>query len=307
MPKQRGLLWELSVSTSAEAEEAVVELLQELFGQPAIVHADTEKRQNDVRLYLPRRAAVNAARRRAIQTGLQRIRACALTLGPARVRVRPVPRENWAESWKRHFRPFEVGPTLLVKPGWSRRRPRRGQTVVVLDPGLSFGTGQHATTRFCLEQIVAARRPGTAQSLLDVGTGSGILAIAAARLGYAPVEGFDCDPEAVRIARANARGNGVSAETRLWRQDLACLPLRRSTTFDVVCANLTADLLAAHRVRLLGRLAPEGVLILAGILAAEFAALRRAYERAGLRLMVRRRQGEWESAAFRLCSALVRF
>src|SRR5439155_23112501 len=116
------------------------------------------------------------------------------------------------------------GLALLLKPSWSRCRARRGQAVVVLDPGLSFGTGQHPTTRFCLEQIVARRTQDRGQSFLDMGTGSGILAIAAAKLGYHPVAAFDVDAHAVRIARANARKNGVADTLHPRRQDLRQLP-----------------------------------------------------------------------------------
>ena len=143
--------------------------------------------------------------------------------------------------------------------------------MVVLDPGLSFGTGQHPTTAFCLRQLVARRRPGEAQSCLDIGTGSGILAIAAAKLGYAPVDAFDFDPEAVRIARANARRNGVAARIRFSRQDLTKLPRRSARKYSLVCANLISSLLLAERERILARLQPDGVLVVAGILKEEFA------------------------------------
>ena len=88
---------------------------------------------------------------------------------------------NWAEAWKRHFKPLMIGKRLLIRPSWSRHRPGARQLEVVLDPGMSFGTGQHPTTSFCLEELLRARVPAQAQCLLDVGTGSGILAIAGAK------------------------------------------------------------------------------------------------------------------------------
>jgi ribosomal protein L11 methyltransferase len=212
--------------------------------------------------------------------------------------VRRVKDENWAESWKRHFKPIAVGDALLVKPSWSRLRPKRGQAVVVLDPGLSFGTGQHATTSFCLRELARRRNPGAAQAFLDVGTGSGILAIAAAKLGYQPVAAFDFDPDAVRIARANARRNRVAQRLRIQRQDLEQLPLRAERTYDLVCANLIADLLIAESRRITARVAPNGWLVLAGILDTQFLAVRRHYERAGWRLVRTRREKEWRSGTF---------
>jgi ribosomal protein L11 methyltransferase len=187
---------------------------------------------------------------------------------------------------------------LLIKPSWSRRRPRKGQSVVVLDPGLSFGTGQHPTTGFCLRQLAARRKPAARQSFLDIGTGSGILAIAAAKLGYEPVEAFDFDAEAVRIARENAAKNQVSAGIRLRRQDVTKLPLRSAGKYSVICANLIANLLLSERGRLLARLPEDGVLVLAGILKTEFRQVQRAFESAGLRLVASRTEHEWRSGAF---------
>src|ERR1051326_5781735 len=140
---------------------------------------------------------------------LRRLAECGLAISPGRISVEKLRRGDWGESWERHFRPIEIGSALLLKPSWSRTKPKKTQAEVVLDPGLSFGTGQHPTTRFCLEQIVAFHSPNKPQSFLDLGTGSGILAIAAAKLGYRPVLALDVDPQAIRTARANARRNGA--------------------------------------------------------------------------------------------------
>jgi ribosomal protein L11 methyltransferase len=169
---------------------------------------------------------------------------------------------------------------------------------VVLDPGLSFGTGRHPTTAFCLRQLAARRRPGAAQSCLDIGTGSGILAIAAAKLGYAAVDAFDFDAEAVGIARANARRNGVAALIRVRRQDLTKLPRQSAQQYSLICANLISSLLMAERDRILARLCADGVLVVAGILEGEFAQVQRAFETAGLRLVASRTQNEWRCGAF---------
>ncbi|HVM48445.1 MAG TPA: 50S ribosomal protein L11 methyltransferase [Candidatus Acidoferrum sp.] len=239
-----------------------------------------------------------ASLREDLRRRLRAIQNCGLNTSPARISLARVPWEDWAESWKRHFKPISIGSSLLVKPSWSRRQPRKGQALVVLDPGLSFGTGQHPTTAFCLQQIVRRRRPGTAQSFLDIGTGSGILAIAAARLGYAPVHAFDLDPDSIRVARTNARHNRLTGRIRFTRQDLSNVPVCRPRKYFLVCANLISTLLLSERQRLLACLAPSGVLVLAGILADEFAEVQAAYEAAGLRLIASRRQREWWSGAF---------
>jgi ribosomal protein L11 methyltransferase len=138
---------------------------------------------------------------------------------------------------------------------------------------------------------------------LDIGTGSGILAIAAVKLGYAPVEAFDVDPAAVRVAGANARSNGVRERLRLARRDLACWrpqqrQQRQRRRYDVVCANLTADLLLSEREQLLSGLKSGGRLVLAGILRSQFQDVARAYKGAGLKLERRVKEGEWVSGAF---------
>lgn len=301
-------LWQLSVLVAPEAEEAVAEWLGNAFGQPASSHTDLETGLTTVSLFFgsasileksgsaPKRLA--ASFRAEIHAGLARIKSCGLSIGPGAVALKSVPRQDWAESWKRHFKPIAIGSALLLKPSWSRKRPRKGQSVVVLDPGLSFGTGQHPTTAFCLGQLVRRRKAGKPQSLLDAGTGSGILAIAAAKLGYAPVEAFDFDPDAVRIGRQNARRNRVAARIRLSRRDVTKLPSRSGRKFSVVCANLTSNLLLSERGRLLARLESEGTLVLAGILETEFPRVQQAYESAGMRLAASQTRKEWRSGAF---------
>jgi len=145
--------------------------------------------------------------------------------------------------------------------------------------------------------LVAHRKPGIEQAFLDIGTGSGILAIAAARLGYAPVDAFDFDPEAIRIASANAKRNRVLNKLHLFEQDVTKLP-PAGLKYSVICANLISNLLINARNRILARLAPGGVIVIAGVLKTEFHTVRRAYENAGLRLVASRIQKEWQSASF---------
>jgi len=223
----------------------------------------------------------------------------ASTWRPDGLLSRPSLRRTGRNPGKKHFPPVEIGGALLLKPSWSRRKPRPGQLELVLDPGLSFGTGHHATTGFCLRQLVKHRPRSEPRSLLDIGMGSGILAIAGAKLGYAPVEAFDFDPESLRVARANAVINGVAESVRLRRQDLGRLPLACRQRYDLVCANLEFDLLVRETRRILNRLKRGGVLVLAGILDRQFAAVRSTYEKSGLVMMASRGQGEWRSGAFR--------
>ena len=135
-------------------------------------------------------------------------------------------------------------------------------------------------------------------SFLDIGTGSGILAIAAAKLGYAPIAAFDYDPESVRVARANARLNGELSRLKIAQQDLTQIPLRTETHYDFICANIIANVLVAERRRIFNRVKPGGTLVLAGILKIEFAAVQHAFEELGLKFLRARNEREWRSGAF---------
>lgn len=215
-------------------------------------------------------------------------------------RLKRVRQQDWAESWKRHFKPMQIGSRVWIRPSWRKVTLRPGQLEVVLDPGLSFGTGQHPTTGFCLREIVRLRRNGLKQSLLDIGTGSGILAITAAKLRYSPVEAFDLDPDAIRVARGNARRNGMGRKIRFSVRDVTdkAGPKQSRLRYDVVCANLLANIIVDNCRRMLDCVAPGGVFIAAGILATEFDSVRKVMSRNGWRLVKRRTEKEWCSGSF---------
>lgn len=301
--KTRGPLWKISVATTLEAEEAVGELLERIFDCVPSSFFDFEKQTSRVTAFISHK--IPAEDCEALQKGLNSIKQCGLKTDSGKITIARVRREDWAESWKRHFKPIEIGNTLLVKPDWSKKRPQRGQAVVILNPGLSFGTGQHPTTLFCLEEIVRnhvkrLRHPASANAaaLLDIGTGSGILAIAAAKLGYRKIRAFDFDPEAVRVARANARANGVLKKIKINQSDVAKLPIIPQERFDVVCANLISNLILKEQKRIIAQLNPGGVLVVAGILKTEFSQVRQALEKSGLKLISTRSKKEWRSGAF---------
>ncbi|MBL9137480.1 MAG: 50S ribosomal protein L11 methyltransferase [Verrucomicrobiales bacterium] len=294
-------MWALSVTVRPEGDEAVGELLARLTGQSAVATHDKRSGLATVVAYVESSTFFTGGRRRELTAGLERMKEFGLDLGRPKVRWARVPKADWAESWKRHFQPIEVGKRLLVRPSWSRRRPAKGQVEVVLDPGLSFGTGQHPTTDFCLRELVRLRKASDAAgtAMMDVGTGSGILAIAAAKLGYRPVTAFDFDPEAVGVARRNAADNGVAREVSMVRRDVATLKAPKKGKCAVVCANLTADLLHRHAELLLSQVVPGGYVVLAGILAEEFVGIQRRFEALGARRVRDRRKSEWRSGSFR--------
>ena len=288
-------LWRVTVEINADTEDAASELIGSHFGYPPSIYADVETGKITATIFLES-PPVRRELEGVLREGFARMREFGLDAGPGRLSIAKVRKQDWAESWKRHFKPFAVGPRLLVKPSWSRRKARPGQRTVVIDPGLSFGTGQHPTTRFCLEQLAAARNPGARQTFLDVGTGSGILAIAAAKLGYRPVRAFDFDPAAVRVAKQNARKNRV--KLKLTRGDITKLA-RNAAQYDVVCANLTADLLENSVERIARFVKPTGRLVLAGILRTQIFSVRKCFELRGFLTKKSHAEGEWESLLLR--------
>jgi ribosomal protein L11 methyltransferase len=311
---KRKSLWRISVTTTHEAEDAVAELLGSTLGQPVSSHFRVETGVSTVTVY-GRRKLMSQDGREKIRSGLKWIKNCGLKIGSGKIVIAKVRHEDWAESWKRHFKPIEIGGTLLIKSSWSKRKPQKNQAVVILDPGLSFGTGQHPTTMFCLGELArrstgrarspqragtdgSESRPHLKPSFLDLGTGSGILAIAAAKLGCQPVRAIDFDPEAVRVARANARANHVHNKLRITRGDVTKLQFRAKQQYDLICANLISNLLIAERRRIAAQLNHRGTLVLAGILKQEFAQVRMAFEELGLKLVSSECQGEWRSGSF---------
>lgn len=292
-------LRQVTVSGWPEHEDVLSVILEREFAQQPGVYTDVATGLSSVSVFLPLADADKAPTRARLRAALWELASAGHVVEPGTITVRTVPPQDWSESWKRHFKPLEIGPSLLVKPTWSRRAPKRGQQVVLLDPGLSFGTGQHATTHFCLTQVAALRSGAAAPTLMDMGTGSGILAIAAAKLGYARVEAFDFDPDCVRITAENAALNGVSDAVKPELADVTKLPLRSREQYDVVCANLISDLLIAHRRRILARVRPGGAVVLAGILATQFKDVATAYAGEGWEVVKAKTEREWRSAMLR--------
>ncbi len=200
-------LWRISVATTLEAEDAVEELLGMIFNRSASSYSNVQTQTIVISVFCESKPTEIV--RKEISAGLNRINNCGLKIGSGKIVITKIRREDWAESWKRHFKPIEIGGSLLVKPSWSKKNPRKNQAVVVLDPGLSFGTGQHPTTAFCLEEIVKRRnkRP-------TILFGSSALVREFWRLRRQSSATTRFVPlililEAVRVARANARVNGI--------------------------------------------------------------------------------------------------
>lgn len=212
---------------------------------------------------------------------------------PGRVCCVGLPAADWRENWKRFFPVRRVSPRLVVRPPWRRYAPHPGESVIELNPGLSFGTGLHPTTRGCLRLLDEfAAAPGS--SFLDLGCGSGILAIAAALLGCRPVLALDHDPQAVRAARQNRRANRLDCRLAVRQADV--LRLEGLPAYGLVAANLLAGLLVEAAPKIASLAARH--LIVAGILRSQYAAVRRAYRRQGFREIRAIPEGAWQTGGF---------
>jgi ribosomal protein L11 methyltransferase len=204
--------------------------------------------------------------------------------------VRFVQDEDWAEAWKAYFRPIRVGRSLVIKPSWETLAAADGDRVIELDPGMAFGTGAHPTTQLCLALLEERVAPG--DRVLDLGTGSGILALAAARLGAREVLALDLDPVAVAAARENVAANGLAGVVRVEEGGVEAAP---GPPYDLVVANILADVIRDLAPALALQLRRRGLLIASGIIADRAADVTVALRAAGFDLEEERAQEEWRA------------
>ncbi|MEI2612805.1 MAG: 50S ribosomal protein L11 methyltransferase [Candidatus Promineifilaceae bacterium] len=204
---------------------------------------------------------------------------------------RPLQEEDWANAWKVHYKPFKLGQRLWIQPSWEPAINAEADDIVLtLDPGMAFGTGLHATTQLCLALLEEVVQPGG--RVLDVGTGSGILAIAAAKLGASSVVAIDNDPLAVAATQGNRAMNGVENQVQVWQGELATVPVE---PYDVVVVNILAPIiiLLLREGGLLNYVAPDGHLILSGLINVQKEEVEAAVAAAGGIVRSARQDGDW--------------
>ncbi|HYM16454.1 MAG TPA: 50S ribosomal protein L11 methyltransferase [Dehalococcoidia bacterium] len=212
----------------------------------------------------------------------------------AAIDARTVAEEDWAEAWKEHFHVERFGERIVVVPSWRAYDPSPTDAVVRLDPGMAFGTGQHETTRMCLQELERAVRPGAA--VLDAGCGSGILSLAAARLGAASVLAVDIDADCARITAENARDNRLDAVVTARAGSLGpAWPFDAPADgcFDVVVANIIARVIVDLASPLVRALKPGATLIVSGIIAEREPEVAAAIAAAGAPITTSRAMGDW--------------
>jgi ribosomal protein L11 methyltransferase len=269
---------ELAVEVPREAEEAAADILRRYAPRGVAIEATGESVV--LRAWLPDGADI-ARQRRAARRALASL--------PATLRTRWLREEDWAEAWKAFFPVLRISRRLVICPAWRSYRPRRGEAVIRLDPGMAFGTGQHPTTLMCLRALEETVRPGS--DVLDLGAGSGVLALAAAHLGAAGVLALDNDPQAVQAARENVRLNDLEAVVRVEEGTLE----GTRAPFDVIAANISPSVIVDLAGATAAALKPGGVLIAGGFSEERAAAVAAALTAAGLVVERTLSDGDWRT------------
>ena len=231
-----------------------------------------------------------------IEGELRRLRGMDLgmDLGKLEARRHDVAEQDWTESWKAAFKPFRLGEHMLVKPSWEDAAVRPGDHIIEIDPGMAFGTGTHETTGMCVALVEKYVKPG--DRVIDIGTGTGILAIAAAHMGAKPVLATDLDAVAVRVAAENVKINGFEGVIDVRCGDLLDVV---DEAGDVVIANIIADVIVALAAPVRAGVKDGGIFICSGISVERRQDVRDALKAANYELLDDVNQGEWCAMAAR--------
>ncbi|MBN1140129.1 MAG: 50S ribosomal protein L11 methyltransferase [Anaerolineae bacterium] len=308
------LTW-LEICVHADGDTEVAEAVTDLFNRygygGAVVEAPVDLFEHEldaapppshilVKTYLPLDSASGELRRR-LEEGLWHLAQIYAFPEPA---IRELAETDWAEAWKQHYHLLRIGKRLVIVPAWEAYDPAPAEIIIRLEPGMAFGTGLHPTTRLCLEAIERRLSPG--QTVLDVGTGSGVLAIAVAKLGAGSILAIDADHQAVAVARQNVALNGVANQVQVRHSSLpggGALPayfipdqpleLLDSGQFGLITANILAPVLVGMAPALAARLAPGGYLIAAGLVDSQENEVVAAFRAQELQIVDRSQERDW--------------
>jgi ribosomal protein L11 methyltransferase len=293
---------ELTVKVHPDAVESVSELMSRYSSEGVVIEEPIELiddgqayrvREGEpvtVHAYVPMDGTEEEARQR-ISEGLWHFASIGAHF-VGNLETKSVNEEDWANAWKEHFHVTQIGKRIIIRPSWREYTPKDEEVVITLDPGMAFGTGLHPTTRLCLEEVERRTRPG--MRVLDVGTGSGILALAAAKLGATHVYAIDNSSVAVESATENATLNGQSEriEAVLGTLDEEAAQ-RMAGQYDLVLANIIAHIIGSIAPQLAQVLAPDGQLVASGIIEARRQDAEAPLLAAGLELVEQRMIEDW--------------
>lgn len=290
-----GKKWlKLSVQTPGRLVESVSDLLGVLSGSGVEVRPETEQGSLISAFFSMEAEAGEAKLTQEIHNKLLELFGL-YELPMADLLSEIIDDQDWATSWKQFFTPVEIVPGLVIKPSWEEYSPRHNEKIIEMDPGQAFGTGQHESTKMALSLLTTALTERPVDRVLDVGTGTGILAMAAVLFGARSTVAIDNDPEAVRVAGENIKANTLEENITTRTTDLADIEGR----FPLILANIVHDVLVEMAPRFAELIEPEGRIILAGILTGEQEKnIIRLYGELGFQLQKSLHDGEWAALLF---------
>ncbi|MBI5047515.1 MAG: 50S ribosomal protein L11 methyltransferase [Deltaproteobacteria bacterium] len=275
--------FEITAKGPAKTAESVAACLIEI-GSPGILEEEGDG-ENVIKAYIP--ADLSLDKNRILLK--QRLKKLAWTYTGSFFE-----NMDWLSKWKEHIKPIRISQRIVIKPTWKKVASRAGSIIIEIDPGMAFGTGSHASTMMCLKAADKLSNVVKGNSVLDVGTGSGILAITAAKLGAKKVVGLDTDPEALNVARANVGLNHAGKKVTITAKPLEKVKNR----FSVIFANIIAEELIKIAGLLKARMMNNGFLILSGILKERVKEVEIVYKKLALRLFKVYAKGEWVCLVF---------
>ena len=291
---------ELSIRADAESAEALAAAFNEYAYGGAVIEQVVTPEQGETldaaRPYTVRAFLLDDETRREKYSAIERAAWAYAMLRPiGELETRELAEEDYAHAWKKFYSILHIGARTVIKPSWLEYTPQTGECVIELDPGMAFGTGLHPTTRLCLAALEKYVAPGI--EMLDVGTGSGILAIGAAKLGAARVDARDIDPIAVETAQKNIAASGLENIIRVTRDSVTNDAAPH--LYDIVVANIFADTIAELAPALAAHLKRDGVFIGSGILVERAPLVENALAAQNMTLVEKQQEADWLALVYR--------
>jgi ribosomal protein L11 methyltransferase len=294
---------ELRIISSQEAQELLSNFLIELGSQGIVLEDDSplpefsdsgievkdDAGDSVIKAYFPSEEKTGKVEE-SVRAYLTRLENSGIQVGSKDIQIRVLHEEDWATNWKKYFKPIQLGRRLVIKPAWESYEAELNQIIVEIDPGMAFGTGKHETTQLCLELL--EENVSSGMRILDVGTGSGILAIAAAKLGATQVLGLDTDPMALQYAQENVVKNAMQDRVSFQEGSLNTVELIHQS-FDLMVVNIRPRVILSLLDFLKKYKKPEGILILSGILQGERQEIAEVLKKESLKIREERFKGDW--------------
>ncbi len=308
---------EVQIATTLEAEEAVVNLFYET-GAKGVVIESTENlmmlKEDPTVNYIdesilnmdPNASIVRGYFNEELDcdecihqllTGIKKLPSYGLDPGSCELSITEVEEDDWANSWKKYYKPTKVGKRIVIKPTWEEYEAKEDEIIVNMDPGMAFGTGTHETTQLCVTRLEEYVKPG--DMVLDIGCGTGILSMIAAELGCEKVIGVDLDPVAVKVAQDNIEMNGLSDKIEIREGNLVEV-IDAAEKADIIVANILAEAIIELSGMIIPFLKENGVFIASGIINDRLEAVLDQLNQEGFEILNIEQMGEWNSVSSRL-------